>query len=246
MVALSWSGTNKKNEKKGYKVKRLLIFVCVGNRNRSPFAELFFTKLISERNKELAPKIRLSSYGFIPQKMKEKMAAFHVGFPEPFFGRPLALSTRTVLLKEGIAVPEKWKTKPLTPEVVKEADMIITILPEQKTDLIDLYPEAVSKIFTIKEISQWDGPLSWDQDLKHKGIPSHINFWDYVEEDIDHVSIMLSEMKKMLIMAYPDIVDKLGPNHAEGSHEQMRNPLKPYEVVCILQPNGVISEFHLS
>jgi len=219
MLALSWLGTNKKDDKRGDKVKRLLVFVCLGNRNRSPFAEFFFSKLISERNKELAPKIRLSSYGFIPQKMKKKIAATEVGFPDPFFGRPLALSTRTVLLKEGITVPERWNTKPLTPEVVKEADMIITMLLEQKMDLIDLYPEAVSKICTIREISQWDGPLSWDDHPKHRRIPSDINFWDYVEEDLDHVSIALSEMKKMLIMAYPDILDKLGLNHGERSHQ---------------------------
>jgi hypothetical protein len=84
MAALSWLGTNKKDDKRGYKMKRLLVFVCIGNRNRSPFAELFFSKLISERNKELAPKIRLSSYGFIPQKIKEKIAAMNVGFPDPF------------------------------------------------------------------------------------------------------------------------------------------------------------------
>jgi protein-tyrosine-phosphatase len=219
MVALSWLGTKKKDDEKGYKVKRLLVFVCIGNRNRSPFAEFFFSKLISERGKELASKIRLSSYGFIPQEMKEKIAATEVDFPDPFFGRPLALSTRKVLLKEGIAVPERWKTKPLTPEVVKEADMIITMHPEQKMDLIDLYPEAVSKIFTIRELSQWAGPLSWDEDTKYKGISSDINFWDYVEEDIDHVSIALSEMKNMLMMAYPHIVDKLGLNHAERSYQ---------------------------
>ena len=200
-------------------MKRLLVFVCLGNRNRSPFAEFFFSKVISERNKELAPKIRLSSSGFIPQKIKEKMAAMHIGFPDPFYGRPLALSTRTVLLKEGIAVPDRWKTKPLTQKVLEEADMIITVLPEQKTDLIDLYPEAASKVFTIREISRWDGHLSWEDDLKHKRIPSHINFWDYVEENIDHVSIALSEMKKMLIMAYPDIVDKLGLQHAERGYQ---------------------------
>ena len=216
---MCWLGTKKKDDKRGYKVKRLLVFVCVGNRNRSPFAEFFFSKLISERNKELTPEIRLSSYGFIPQKIKEKIAATKIDFPDPFFGRPLALSTRTVLLKEGITVPDAWKTKPLTPEVVKEADMIITVLPEQKTDLIDLYPEAVSKIFTIREISQWDGHLSWDKDLEYGRIPSDINFWDYVEENIDHVSIALSEMKKMLIMAYPDIIDKLGLDHAERGYE---------------------------
>ena len=216
---MCWLGTKKKDDKRGYKVKRLLVFVCVGNRNRSPFAEFFFSKLISERNKELTPEIRLSSYGFIPQKIKEKIAATKIDFPDPFFGRPLALSTQTVLLREGIAVPERWKTKPLTPEVVKEVNMIITVLAEQKMDLIDLYPETVTKIFTIREISQWDGPLSWDKDLEYGRIPSDINFWDYVEENIDHVSTILSEMKKMLLMAYPHILDKLGLNRAERSYQ---------------------------
>jgi protein-tyrosine-phosphatase len=219
MVALSWLGTEENDNRRRYNVRRLLVFVCIGNRNRSPFAEFFFAKLIRERNKGLAHHLRLSSYGFIPQKVKEKLAAMNVGFPDPFFGRPLALSTRTVLLKEGIAAPELWKTRALTPEVVKEADMIITVLLEQKMELIDLYPEAVTKIFTIREISHWEGPLSWEGDLRHKWTRSDINFWDYFEENIDHVSIALSEMRKMLTMAYPDIIDNLGLNHAERSNE---------------------------
>jgi protein-tyrosine-phosphatase len=200
-------------------VKRLLVFVCISNRNRSPFAEFFFSKLISERDKNLIAKIEVMSCGFIPEKMKEKIAALQVGFPDPFYGRPLALSTRTVLLREGIAVPDGWRTKPLTPEVAKVADMIITALPEQKNDLIALYPEAAAKIVTIKEISQWEDRLVWEEDFTHKGIPGDIYFWDYVEENMDHVSIALSQMKKMLVMAYSDILDKLGLNHGERSRE---------------------------
>jgi len=155
------------------------------------------------------------SCGFISQKMRERIAALQVGFPDPFYGRTLALSTRTVLLEEGIAVPDGWRTKPLTPEVVKEADMIVVVLPEQKKDLIELYPEAVPKIFTIKEISQWEDRLIWEEGFMHNRIPSDIYFWDYVEENLDHVSIALSQMKKMLIMAYSDILDKLGLNHTD-------------------------------
>jgi protein-tyrosine-phosphatase len=196
-------------------VERLLIFVCISNRNRSPFAEFFFSKLISERDTNLIPKIRLMSCGFIPQKMRERIAALQVGFPDPFYGRPLALSTRTVLQEEGIAVPDGWKTKPLTPEVVKEADMIIVVLPEQKKDLIELYPEVAPKIFTIKEISQREDRLIWEQDFMRKRIPSDVYFWDYVEENLDHVSMALSQMKEMLIMAYSDILDKLGLNNED-------------------------------
>jgi len=151
--------------------------------------------------------------------MKEKLAELQIGFPDPHFGRPLALSTRTVLLQEGIAVPDGWKTKPLTTEVAREADMIITVLPEQKKELIDLYPEAGAKIVTIREISKWDGTLSWEEHSKYKRLPSDIDFWDYVEENRDHVSNSLSEMKKMLIMAYSDILDQLGLNHDERGHE---------------------------
>jgi protein-tyrosine-phosphatase len=200
-------------------VERLLIFVCISNRNRSPFAEFFFSKLISERDTNLIPSIKVMSRGFITQKMRERIAALQVGFPDPFYGRPLALSTRTVLQQEGIAVPDGWRTKPLTPEAAKEADMIIVVLPEQKNELIGLYPEAVDKIFTIKEISQWQDRLIWDEGFMHKWIPGDIYFWDYVEENMDHVSIALSQMKKMLIMAYSDILDKLGLNHSERSRE---------------------------
>jgi len=200
-------------------VERLLIFVCISNRNRSPFAEFFFSKLISERNKNLIPSIKVMSCGFIPQKMKEKIAALQVGFPDPFYGRPLALSTRTVLLQEGIAVPDGWRTKALTLEAAQEADTIITALTEQKNELIGLYPEAADKIFTIKEISQWEDRLIWEQGFMHKEIPNDIYFWDYVEENMDHVSIALSQMKKMLIMGYSHILDKLGLNHSERSRE---------------------------
>jgi hypothetical protein len=67
----------------------------------------------------------------------------------------------------------------------------------------------------VKEISQWEDRLIWEEDFIHNRIPSDIYFWDYVEENMDHVSTALSQMKKMLIMAYSDILDKLGLNHKD-------------------------------
>ena len=200
-------------------MKRLLVFVCIANRNRSPFAEFFFSKLIRERDKNLANKIRLMSCGFVPRRIKEQLAALQIDFPDPFFGRPLALSTMEVLRQEGITVPNGWVTRPLTAKLVKEADTIIVVRPEQKMELIERYPEKMGKIFTIREISQWDRPLSWEEPAFLKRALHDISFWDYVEENMDNVSIILAEMKEMLLMAYSNILDKIGLNHSERSHE---------------------------
>ena len=186
-----------------------LVFVCIGNRNRSPFAEFFFSKLIRERDNQLVDKISVTSAGFLPQRMKDKMVTLKIGAPDPFFGRPLAQTTRKVLLYQGINVSDEWKTKELTPELAEQADLIITALPGQKKDIIELYPEVAERIFTMREISQWEGYLL-QEDYDFKKIPRDSTLWDYVEEDFDYVANILLEMEKMLIKAYSNILTRLG------------------------------------
>jgi protein-tyrosine-phosphatase len=191
-----------------------LVFVCIGNRNRSPFAEFFFSKLISEKDKGFVNEIRVTSAGFVSQRTKEKMASMQIGAPEPFFGRPLARTTRVALAGQSISVPEEWRTRELTSDIVKKADLLITALPWQKRELMRLYPKAVAMIFTLREISQWDGYLLLE-DYEFKGIPRDGTLWDYVEENPDYVSKILSEAEKMLIKAYPNILNQLGLKAAE-------------------------------
>lgn len=202
----------KNNDDEGrLRVKCLLhlVFVCIGNRNRSPFAEFFFSRLIRERDNHLVDKISVTSAGFLPQRMKDKMVALKIGAPDPFFGRPLALTTREVLLRHGINVSDEWKTKELTPELAEQADLIITALPGQKKDIIELYPIVAERIFTMREISQWEGYLL-QEDYDFKKIPRDSTLWDYVEEDFDYVANILLEMEKMLIKAYSNILTRLG------------------------------------
>ena len=186
-----------------------LVFVCIGNRNRSPFAEFFFSKLISQRDNQFVDAIRVTSAGFLPKRMKDKMAALKIGVPDPFFGRPLAQATRTVLLHQGITVSDRWRTRELTPEMVEQAALIITALPGQKNDIIRLYPNVADRTFTMREISQWEDYLL-QEDYDFKEIPRDSTLWDFVEENYEYVTNILLEMEKMLIKAYPNIMGKLG------------------------------------
>ena len=184
-----------------------LVFVCIGNRVRSVFSEFLFAKMLSEREKRLVHEVKVSSAGFVPQKLRNQLAGAHVGFPDPFYSRPMAETTRAALLKKGIAVSADWRSKGLTPEMVKNTDLIITALPEQKEELINLFPEAQSRIFTAREISRWNEYLIFEDSSR---VPIDHTFWDYVEEDPDYVSQVISETEKTLLLAFPNILKHLG------------------------------------
>jgi len=184
-----------------------LIFVCVRNRVRSAFAEFLFAKMLAERDERLVNEVKVSSAGFFPQEFKDQLAEVHVSFPDPFYNRPMAQATRSALLKKGIVVSAEWRSKELSPEMVNDADLMITAHPEQKEELINLFPKAQSKIFTIREISKWDGYLVFEDST---GLPMDDTFWDYVEENPDYVSKVISETEKTLVRAFPNILKQLG------------------------------------
>jgi protein-tyrosine-phosphatase len=184
-----------------------LVFVCVSNRGRSVFAEFFFRKLLSELNDGRCNMVRVTSAGYIPQAIKDQMAELHIRFPEPFYDRPMAETTRTFLWERGIVVPPGWRSRGLTPEMVKNADLIITALPQQEEDLLSLYPDAGAKISTFRKISGWEEPFTFE-DLT--GLPKDNSYWNYVEEDVDYVNTILSEVERSLIQAFPQILSRLG------------------------------------
>lgn len=184
-----------------------VVFVCISNRVRSAFAEFLFAKMLAERDETLMNEVKASSAGFVPQTFRDQLAEVHVGFPDPFYNRHMAETTRAALFKKGIVVSAEWRSKELSPEMMKDADLIITALPEQKEELINLFQKARSRIFTTREISKWDEYLISEDPT---GIPLDHTFWDYVEENPDYVSKVILETEKTLVRAFPNILKHLG------------------------------------
>ena len=191
------------------KIKRPvhLIFICISNRVRSPFAEFLFPKMMREWDERLVDKVKVSSAGFISQKLRDRLAKVHVSFPDPFYNRFMAETTQGALLKKGITVPDEWKSKELSPEMVEDADLLITALPEQQEELVNLYPRDRFKIFTTREMSRWEEYLIFED----FGVcPMDNTFWNYVEENPDYVSKVISAMEETLIRAFPNILRQFG------------------------------------
>ncbi len=163
--------------------------------------------MLAESGDGLSLEVKASSAGFIPQQLRDQLAKARVSFPNPFYNRAMAATTRAALLKKGIVVSVDWRSKELCPEMVGDADLLITALPEQKEELVNLFPKACSKIFTIREMSKWDKYLISEDSTR---VPLDETFWDYVEENPDYVSKVISEIEETQICAFPNILKQLG------------------------------------
>ena len=89
-------------------------FVCVRNRVRSTFAEFYLEDVFRKRGEDAT----VSSAGFVPQVLKDQLAGALIPFPDPFFNTSMSRLTREFLLEKGIRVPEDWRSKELSPEMV--------------------------------------------------------------------------------------------------------------------------------
>jgi protein-tyrosine-phosphatase len=155
---------------------------------------------MGEKDARLDGRVKVSSAGFIPQKLRDRLASVPVKFPDPFYNRPMAEMARATLFKKGIVIPGEWRSKELTSKMVEDADLLI-------------FPDAQAKIFTIKEMARWDGYLL-SEDFTVP--PMDDTFWDYVDGDPEYVSKVISLTEEMLLRAYPNILKRLGLKSASG------------------------------
>jgi protein-tyrosine-phosphatase len=175
---------------KGFEVKPHVLFVCVGNRVRSVFAEFFLMDLFGKRDLEI----------------KDHLTENRIPSPEPFYNRPMSEVTMNVLRKKGIQFFEDWRSKELNLEMIKNANLLITALGMQKDELSGRYEDERDKIFSIRELLKTEDYLFFEDFTK---IPLNANFWQYCEEDTAYVTKVLRTWEETLIEAIPNIIKQL-------------------------------------
>jgi protein-tyrosine-phosphatase len=187
---------------KGFAMKPHILFVCVGNRVRSVFAEFFLMDFFGKRDLKIA----VSSAGFLPQKLKDHLAENRIASPEPFYNRPMSEVTMDVLRDKGIHIPEGWRSKELNLEMINTANLLITALGMQKDELSDRYENMRHKIFSIRELLKTEDYLFFEDFTK---VPLNANFWQYCEEDPEYVTKVLRTWEETISEALPNIIKQL-------------------------------------
>ncbi|CAM3458520.1 low molecular weight protein arginine phosphatase [Marinicrinis lubricantis] len=182
-------------------MKRIL-FICTGNTCRSPMAEALLRHLAKHRNLQ----IEVRSAG---------VAAAN--------GIPMSEHTRTILERKGIR--EMHHSKPLSPDWIDWADLVLTMTMHHKQSLAAQYPHAVDKLYALKEyVKQTPEQLealnrfnAWEAELQMKLAMGQ----NVTEEDLEHLLALQNELGSY------DVADPFGGslNDYEQAAEEIEQAL---------------------
>jgi protein-tyrosine-phosphatase len=116
-----------------------VLFVCSGNTCRSPMAEVIFKDL----SKKKGLSFKAGSAGVFAQK------------------EPINPNAVLALKELGYAPPKSRQSKPLTPALLKSADVVFTMTSEQKS-LLQPYAK---KVYSMKDVLGFDVSDPYGKDL---------------------------------------------------------------------------------
>jgi protein-tyrosine phosphatase len=122
-------------------MKKNILFVCTGNTCRSPMAEAFFNKIIKEEGYD--KEYTCSSAGIYAYE-----------------GDCASYEAIQVMKNHGLDISRHY-SKVLDHKAVREAYIILTMTRDHKRMVLDVYPEAADKIFTLKEFAEYTKD-DWD------------------------------------------------------------------------------------
>jgi len=129
-----------------------ILFVCTGNTCRSPMAEALFRSILEAEGYD--NEYECSSAGVYA-----------------FEGDSSTVEAIEAMKKYGLDISKHY-ARILDYEMIQNAYIILTMTKDHKRMILDVYPEAADKVFTLKEFAgytedDWDisDPFGFDVDV---------------------------------------------------------------------------------
>ena len=162
--------------------RKLVLFVCCGNRERSVVAENLLRKKLTENFPRLADKVIIGSAGIVPRAYLRHAKEKGITFDYPFFGKSPNIYAIQYLTKRGIGV-SSYRSRELTKELTTQSDLILAVDQLIKDEILYRYPPTLGKVFTLKEFvfgANWPN-LDIGDPLKIPDIDKETGAWIWPE-----------------------------------------------------------------
>ena len=126
-----------------------VVVVCTGNQCRSAMAELLFRRALAQS--ETGPAWEVSSAGTRAAE-----------------GQPIHRVAGDVLRARGVVV-DGFRSRPLTPAIVADSDLILTAERSHRAAVVSMVPDALHRTFTLLQFAR----LIQAGDIDRAGHPQH-------------------------------------------------------------------------
>lgn len=111
-----------------------VLFMCTANICRSPLAEAIFNNMIKNGN------------------VREQISA-ESGGTWANDGNPAGSLSQLVAQENGLDL-SAHRSQPMTPQLIKDADLVLCMTPVHKDDILKIFPHFQDKVFTLKEFAR--------------------------------------------------------------------------------------------
>ena len=190
-------------------IAKQLVFVCTINRHRSVIAEYLFRRMLTSRERNVAPGIEVSSTGIVTPEQIRLHGEQGIPVPEPMFGwRPMPCVVFYMQKKAGIDVTQH-RSRPFRSEIVEGSDFIIAMGESHKQSICEAYPAAQEKVATLAELSF---PFRFE-DIVADEPPGLMPPTRFCMLECDHWSVtdqVMDQIEERLAAAMPEILTRLG------------------------------------
>ncbi|PYI51122.1 low molecular weight protein arginine phosphatase [Paenibacillus flagellatus] len=178
-----------------------ILFVCTGNTCRSPLAEGLFRSMA--RREGLRLDVRSAGVS-------------------AWDGAPISKHSADILKERGVT--DRLSSSAVTGEAVSWADLILTMTAGHKEAVIRRYPEAVDKVFTLKEFAEDDPQAAAKIEERHR-IHSELQIKRALGQPITPDELLQAEQAEYGMPSF-DISDPFGGDRAQ--YEKTADEIEAY------------------
>ncbi|MFZ7119687.1 MAG: hypothetical protein ACOWWH_01875 [Eubacteriaceae bacterium] len=150
-----------------------VLLVCTGNTCRSSMAE-----------------------GILKYLIKDKQVHIKSAGTSVFMSEPANNKAIKVMEEMGFDI-SKHRSKPITEELIKESDIILTMTKAHKEKVINASPQAKEKVFTLKEYAFIDSEKKIIKEIENLENRVDLKKHKYLDENLDVIGGLIKKKKEL-------------------------------------------------